>query len=320
MHDYDVFNGDADGICALIQLRLAEPRAATLVTGVKRDIDLLRHLPASGVGRVTVLDLSMDRNQAPLRRVLAAGAEVLYVDHHFSGEVTGHPRLTCWLNEAPDICTSLLVNGHLQGRYAAWAAVGAFGDNLGKSAVAAVRTLALADSVVGRLQELGTLINYNAYGEGVEDLHLPPGDLYRQLVRYADPMDFVLGDGRYQYQLLRAGYEQDMERASALRPAHASGLSAVYFLPSKDWARRVSGSFANSIAELHPDRAHALLTEKPAGGFVVSVRAPLNRKKGAPELCRRFAAGGGREAAAGINDLPVQQVGAFIKQFRRAFE
>lgn len=43
--DYDVFNGDADGICALHQLRLARPRPeAQLVTGVKRDIRLLRHL------------------------------------------------------------------------------------------------------------------------------------------------------------------------------------------------------------------------------------------------------------------------------------
>ena len=45
----DVFNGDADGLCALHQLRLAEPLAdAQLVTGVKRDIALLdpntRHL------------------------------------------------------------------------------------------------------------------------------------------------------------------------------------------------------------------------------------------------------------------------------------
>ena len=30
--NYDVFNGDADGICALIQLRLAEPIKSTLVT------------------------------------------------------------------------------------------------------------------------------------------------------------------------------------------------------------------------------------------------------------------------------------------------
>lgn len=37
----DIFNGDADGICALIQLRLAYPAEAQLVTGVKRDIVLL---------------------------------------------------------------------------------------------------------------------------------------------------------------------------------------------------------------------------------------------------------------------------------------
>jgi hypothetical protein len=41
MTHYDVFNGDADGICALQQLRLAEPGTSVLVTGVKRDIGLL---------------------------------------------------------------------------------------------------------------------------------------------------------------------------------------------------------------------------------------------------------------------------------------
>ena len=46
MTHYDVFNGDADGICALQQLRLAEPRDAVLVTGVKRDIALLDRVPA----------------------------------------------------------------------------------------------------------------------------------------------------------------------------------------------------------------------------------------------------------------------------------
>ena len=32
---YDVFNGDADGICALQQLRLHEPRDAVRVTGIE---------------------------------------------------------------------------------------------------------------------------------------------------------------------------------------------------------------------------------------------------------------------------------------------
>jgi hypothetical protein len=38
MRRIDVFNGDADGLCALHQLRLAEPVQSELVTGVKRDI------------------------------------------------------------------------------------------------------------------------------------------------------------------------------------------------------------------------------------------------------------------------------------------
>ena len=89
MTDYDIFNGDADGICALLQLRLAEPRDAQLVTGVKRDINLLKRVDTAPGDRVTVLDISMDKNRDDLRRVLSSGAEVFYVDHHFAGEV--HP-------------------------------------------------------------------------------------------------------------------------------------------------------------------------------------------------------------------------------------
>ena len=34
----DVCNGDADGLCAVLQWRLADPQPARLVTGLKRDI------------------------------------------------------------------------------------------------------------------------------------------------------------------------------------------------------------------------------------------------------------------------------------------
>ena len=61
---YDLFNGDADGICALLQLRLAEPRDATLVTGVKRDINLMARIQPEAGDEVTVLDVSMDKNRA----------------------------------------------------------------------------------------------------------------------------------------------------------------------------------------------------------------------------------------------------------------
>ena len=57
MRNVDVFNGDADGLCALHQLRLADPQPSELVTGVKRDIKLLDRVQAIAGDRVTVLDI-----------------------------------------------------------------------------------------------------------------------------------------------------------------------------------------------------------------------------------------------------------------------
>ena len=61
----DVFNGDADGICALVQLRLDQPAQSTLVTGVKRDIQLLENLCVQKNDQLTVLDISL-KKIAPL--------------------------------------------------------------------------------------------------------------------------------------------------------------------------------------------------------------------------------------------------------------
>ena len=70
MSHYDFFNGDADGICALTQLRNAEPRDSVLVTGVKRDINLLKQVEAQAGDVITVLDVSMDKNSEALGAVL----------------------------------------------------------------------------------------------------------------------------------------------------------------------------------------------------------------------------------------------------------
>src|SRR5258708_4614010 len=62
MRHFDVFNGDADGICSLHQLRLAEPVDATIVTGLKRDIALLQAVPARRGHALTVPDNSPHRD------------------------------------------------------------------------------------------------------------------------------------------------------------------------------------------------------------------------------------------------------------------
>lgn len=313
---YDVFNGDADGICALQQLRLEEPRASVLVTGVKRDVCLLGRVKAGAGDELAVLDISLAKNAAALERLLAAGARCRFFDHHYPGEIPAHPRLKTFIDTAPDVCTSLIVDRYLAGRRRVWAVVAAFGDNLAEAARRAAHPLQLDSVRLAKLRTLGECINYNAYGETVEDLHYPPADLYRTLARYRDPFDFIIDEPVF--EVLKNAYADDLARAEEIAPGMAGEAAALFVLPDAAWSRRVNGAFANRLAVAHPARAHAVLVKK-RGGFVVSVRAPLARPFGADELCRAFASGGGRKAAAGINLLPEEDYDRFCAAFRAAF-
>ncbi len=311
---YDVFNGDADGICALTQLRNAEPLDAVLVTGVKRDINLLKQIEAAPGDRITVLDVSLDKNRDALAQVLEQGAEVFYCDHHFAGDIPESAQLTTLINTESDVCTSILINGYLKGAFLEWAVVGAFGDNLFASAERLAGPLGLAATELEKLKNLGTYINYNGYGSSLSDLHFTPADLYTLVSVHASPFGFML-DSRDNFERLENGYRDDMASAAGVQPERAVDSSAVVILPNEAWARRVSGVYSNDLANDHPDRAHAVLTAKDNGNYLVSVRAPLNNKTGADELCMRFPTGGGRKAAAGVNDLPEDMLTDFMDQF-----
>ena len=67
MTHFDVCNGDADGLCALHQLRLAFPKKSRLITSVKRDIALLHRVSAQSSDTVTVLDISFDVNRSDIK-------------------------------------------------------------------------------------------------------------------------------------------------------------------------------------------------------------------------------------------------------------
>jgi hypothetical protein len=318
MADYDVFNGDADGICALLQLRFAEPREAQLVTGVKREIDLLNRVYPKADDRITVLDISLDKNREGLNRALDVGAQVFYVDHHFAGSVPASASLKSLINEAPDVCTSVLINHYLRGAYRDWAVVGTFGDNLKHTAAGLIKNLNFSAEQAELLENLGIYINYNGYGASLEELHFAPDELYSLLSQYRSPFDFV-SDNSENFQKLEQGYHQDIEAAQSTIPLVATDTIAAFVLPNESWARRVSGVYSNQLANDNPDRGHAVLTVKPNGNYLVSVRAPLNNKKGAAVLCMQFPTGGGREAAAGINDLPADMLAKFLDQFKHAF-
>lgn len=313
---YDIFNGDADGLCALHQLRLEEPRAAELVTGVKRDIGLLERVEAREADELTVLDISLKRNAAALMRALERGARVRYFDHHAAGEIPAHPALEAHIDTSPETCTSLIVDAHIGGRHRLWAVVAAFGDNLVSAAVAAAQPLMLDHTELARLHELGECLNYNAYGESVEDLHYHPADLYRTISRYRDPRHFLFDEPVF--GVLKSAYAEDLYRAGEVSPYRADDRAAVFVLPDAAWSRRVNGIFGNRLAQAHPGRAHAVLVARE-GGYVVSVRAPVAKAGGAGALCSLFDTGGGREGAGGIDRLPESDFERFVVAFESAF-
>lgn len=314
----DCFNGDADGICALTQLRLAEPVESQLVTGVKRDINLLDRLSVESGDKVTVLDVSLDKNRVGLDRVLAAGAEIFYCDHHFAGEIPDHQNLTALINTSAEVCTSLLINQHLKSQFLEWAVVGTFGDNLKRSAIGLAKPLVLSEQQLAMLENLGIYLNYNGYGASLEDLYFDPADLFKHTSQYTSPFDFMRED-RQTFETLENGYHQDMAKAAAVKPLFNSDHAAVFELPNQAWARRVSGVFGNDLANQSKDKAHAVITLREQGDYLVSVRAPLSNRQGADGICRQFETGGGRAAAAGINALPVKELDRFIQVLNETY-
>lgn len=318
MTNYDVFNGDADGICALQQLRLQYPKESELVTGLKRDISLLKKVNARSGDEITVLDVSLDKNREELVKILDIGAKVFYSDHHFPGELPEHENLDLHIDPSADTCTSLIVNEILQGSQAKWAVVGAFGDNFDAAAMALGESIGLSKDELADYQQLGICLNYNGYGFELEDLVFHPAELFRLVNPYQNPNDFI--EKEPGYQTLLTQYQTDMALSQSAIPESQTDTTAMYLLPNESWAKRIVGVMGNDLAKKNPDRAHALLVDMGDAHYRVSVRAPYSTKSGADELCRQFESGGGRKAAAGINRLPESSLKAFTERLEQTFQ
>ena len=317
MSHWDVFNGDADGLCALQQLRLARPLEACLVTGLKREIALLERVHAGAGDTVTVLDISLARNRAPLLDLLARGARVEYFDHHDTGPepLPRHPALKLVIETSPTRCTSLIVHRSLGGPHAAWAVTGAFGDGMAAAARSLGHAAGLDDSRLASLRELGEAINHNAYGDTPADVLIAAAALHGLMRPHADPLSFLHREPVAGALIERR--RDDLARADALAPRWRLDAGPVYELPDEAWARRVQGSLAYRCIEREPDCACAVLRAAGPDAFMVNVRAPRLRPHAA-RLCRDFG-GGGRAGAAGIDRLPRARLADFLAAFDRVF-
>ncbi len=312
----DVFNGDADGLLARHQFRLSQPVASekvTLITGVKRDIALLDRLTTRSVVRgdqITVFDVSYDRNALAVETLLDRGAHITYFDHHRASLKRSHAQLAIHIDESPDVCTSLLVDRYFGGAHRLWAIAAAFGDNLGAVGQRLSQEAALSPERTAQLKMLGECLNYNAYGESVEDLHYDPATLAARLGPYADPFKFI--ENEELLSRLSSGRDSDMAKARTIAASHTSAVSAVFLLPDQAWARRISGMFANHLVHTYPARAHAVLTAHVDGNATVSIRAPANSPRDAMHVASRLGNGGGRAIAAGIESFPVVRLSELI--------
>ena len=316
MASFDVFNGDADGLCGMVQLRLAAPKKTRVITGVKRDIRLLKNVTVAPESDITVVDISMHANRTELEGALSKGATVEWFDHHYPGDIPRHPKLAAHIDTDPNMCSSLVIDQYLRGRYRNWAITAAFGDNLTETATELAKEKKLSAQQMDELRELGVYINYNGYGETVDDLWIKPSTLFEMLLSFDDPINLIAETNLLSQ--LRNGYNEGLKYARDVRLDSSDNLVTLCVLPDKKWARRIVGAYANELATRSPERAHAILVEQPTG-YVVSIRAPRDNPLNAHRVALEFDTGGGRESAAGIQSLPSESVPRLIESMRRHF-
>ena len=318
MANYDIFNGDADGICSLVQLRLANPQNSTLVTGVKRDIELVVKVKPKPGDYLTVLDLSLEKNAEAVKMALEAGATVFYADHHRSGDIPDHTNFSAYINTQPNTCTGLIVDYHLNGQYREWAIVAAYGDNITQVGDEYCAQLKLSSDQQSQLRQLGIAMNYNGYGSSLGDLFFHPEELYRMAVKYRSPFDFIAAENAV-IARLTTGYKEDIAKGLNVKPDHETETAALLILPDERWSRRVSGVLGNELTNQHPDRAHIILTPEHSEvstdqlTYQVSIRAPKHAPHSADKVAVSYG-GGGRSRAAGISGLAFKTVDVLWQQ------
>ena len=121
------------------------------------------------------------------------------------------PLFHSHIGTSPGVCTSILVDRFLSGKYRLWTLVAAFGDNLHASAFYIAESLKLEAQQAEKLWELGELINCNAYGETIDDLYFSTKSLFLALHTFTDPFEFIQSSG--ELKQLREGFQSNMCKA-----------------------------------------------------------------------------------------------------------
>ena len=278
------YNGDADGICSMVQWGLVYGIEGQRVTGVKRDIELLERVNPNPNDEIIVMDISLARNHARAVELSTQGFDITWFDHHLAGDPID--AIATHIDTSSDVCTARIVEKYL-GVESDWAQVALHGDGLS------------VHSIKPEFKELGELLNYNGYGADLSDLHFHPDDLLLLCLQAKTPQNFM---DTQAFMTLKNGFESDLSHAQ-----NVSITDGYYLLPNEAWARRVVGVMAHRINE-RGDGPHVIAIDK-GETLQVSIRG----SEGIGELCKMFG-GGGRATAGGIDALPKSEITALMKE------
>jgi len=300
----DVCNGDADGLCSVLQWRLHDTRESTILTLLNNETSLAGRVHTRPGDEFLICDVPLEPNRSTLKKLLDGGARVQYVNHQFTDDVPWHPQFQATVDSSENACSSLIVDRLLHGKYREWALVGTYGKRLTLVADQLATDMGLLGNDKIRLRELGELISYNACVANVKDACIEPAALYDRLSRYPQPMDFLKSESLICE--IDAVRREDIYRASELTPYWQDVDASVYVLPDTPWAHRIASGLDQRIAADDPTRAHAFLRPVENGHFDVKVRAARSAAA---------AIRGERPCAWVVEHLPQGEIDHFIRAF-----
>jgi hypothetical protein len=315
MKYYDFFNGDADGIISLHQYRLHFPKKSEVFTGVKRDVKLLRHAVEIKNSTLSVFDISLLSNKDYMGEVLNNNNRVTWFDHHEPGETDLGENFSIKVDADPNCCTNILVDKYIDGLHRPWTICGAYGDNLHEQAEKLNPNF--NEKIMSELKEIGETLNYNGYGNELSDLTVDPKEVYLDLHQYVSPFQYRKKSEIY--NKIHTQLISDKAELSSSEILHDTDTGKVILLPNTKASVRYSGIYSNQQTTDDPDKAFAILTLVDEENYRVSIRSPKTNPYGASKLALQFPTGGGREKAAGVNELPKSELINFISKFEEVY-
>ncbi len=315
MNYFDFFNGDADGIISLHQYRLQFPQKSEVFTGVKRDVKLLRHAVEIKNSTLSVFDISLLSNKDYIDGILSNNNRVTWFDHHEPGETKLGDNFEIFVDADPNCCTNILVDNYIDGLYRPWTICGAYGDNLHEQAEKL--NPCFDEYSLSKLKEIGETLNYNGYGNEITDLTANPKDVYLDIINYESPFEYRQKSEIY--NKIFTQMKSDESELNSSEVLHNSNTGKVILLPNTSASVRYSGIYSNTQTTENPTKAFAILTQVNEKNYRISIRSPKENPYGASKLALQFPTGGGREKAAGVNELPTEELNNFIEKFEEVF-